>query len=311
MKKRMISLCCGLMMAISSAGISYASEATTAEAQTEAAANDWRAMMQAFMDSIVGDYEYEETQVECERDGIILRGVLAMPVMEEGELPPIVILSHGFTSNKNEMTQLAKGYAVNGIASVRFDFAGSGESDGDSTDMSVLTEVEDLNAILDYVETMDEVDTNHIFLSGNSMGGLVTAITGVQREDEINGLLLNYPAFSIPDDVRAGLIKDVTYDVNDIPETIDLGGYVIGSRYMTDVMDMDPYELACGFSKDVLLFHGDADNIVDISYSEKAAQQYSSVTFHVVEGGGHGFFGDPMLDTIDKSVAFVKEEIEK
>ncbi|MCI7814550.1 MAG: hypothetical protein SO016_06170 [Lachnospiraceae bacterium] len=51
--------------------------------------------------------------------------------------------------------------------------------------------------------------------------------------------------------------------------------------------------------------------IVDISYSERASQEYPSVTFHVVEGGGHGFFGDPMLDTINKSVAFVKEEVEK
>ena len=305
----MILACCCFMM--SSFTMVHAEEATEAqtEAQTEEAPkSDFQKMMEDFMNSITGDYEYEETEVTCERDGKVMRGILAMPKMPEGEKPPVVILSHGFTSSKGEMTSLAKGYAVNGIASVRFDFLGSGESDGDSTDMSVRTEVEDLNAILDYVKTLDEVDTDHIVLSGNSMGGLVTALTGAQREDDVDALVLNYPAFSIPDDNRSGRVQDIEFDVNDVPETITLRNYTIGARYITDTLDMDPYEEACGFSKDVLIFHGDADEIVNISYSEKAAELYPSAELVVVEGGGHGFWGDPMLDEINRSVEFVKAE---
>lgn len=272
---------------------------------------DFQKMMEDFMNSITGNYEYEEKEVTCERDGLTMKGILSLPKLPEGEKAPIVILSHGFTSSKEEMTSLAKGYAVNGIASVRFDFLGSGESEGESTDMSVLTEVDDLNAILDYVKTLDEVDTDHIILSGNSMGGLVTALTGAQREDDIDALVLNYPAFSIPDDNRFGHVQDIEFDVDDVPETITLRNYTIGARYITDTLDMDPYEEACGFSKDVLIFHGDADEIVNISYAEKAQETYPSAELVVVKDGGHGFFGDPMLDVIDQSVEFVKAETAK
>ena len=305
----MMALCCCLALGISSIGFTCAAEEAT-PAQSGEAQMDFREMMRQFMESITGDYEYEETEVEFEKDGITLRGTLSLPVLPEGEKAPIVILSHGFMSNQNELTSLAKGYAVNGIASVRFDFAGSGVSDGESTDMSVLTEVDDLNDILDYVKTLDSIDTDHIFLSGNSMGGLVSAITAAQREDEIDALILNYPAFSIPDDTRAGHIQDIEFDVNDVPDTVTINNFTIGSRYITDVLDMDPYELACGFQKDVLIFHGDADQIVDLSYSERAAQMYPSAELVVVEGGGHGFFGDAMLDEIEQSVAFVQAEME-
>ncbi len=318
-KRKSLVFCCCLLMSAALAGIAFAAEEESetqiaedmSEREEDTGNNDRKAEEEALMASITGDYDCEEFDVECERDGMILSGILALPELEDDELAPVVILSHGFGSDKSEMEKLAKGFAVNGIASVRFDFIGSGESDGDSTDMSVLTEVDDLNAILDYVETLEEVDTSRIFLCGDSMGGLVSAITGAEREDEIVALLLNFPAFSIPDNMRDGTIMGIEFDVNDIPETIDMGFYVIGSRYVTDVLDMDPYELACGFSKDVLLFHGNADTIVDISYSDKAEELYPSVEYIVMDGAGHGFSGDQTLEQIEKSVDFVEEESAK
>lgn len=75
--------------------------------------------------------------VEIENKGLILRGVLHIP--EDIKVKePIVCIFHGFTGDKIGphfiFVKLSRILARRGIASVRFDFAGSGESDGDFVD---------------------------------------------------------------------------------------------------------------------------------------------------------------------------------
>lgn len=60
-----------------------------------------------------------------------------------------------------------------------------------------MTEVADLNAVVDMIKTLDFVDTDNIFLLGRSQGGFVSALTAAQREDDIQGMVLFYPAFVI------------------------------------------------------------------------------------------------------------------
>ena len=98
-----------------------------------------------------------ERYVECVSRGLTLRGMLHVPDGREGKLP-FVILFHGFCDDRNEInfvhTELSRRLCERGIASVRFDFAGSGESDGRFEDMTVSGEVADGMAILDYVKGM-------------------------------------------------------------------------------------------------------------------------------------------------------------
>lgn len=73
-----------------------------------------------------------------------------------------------------------------------------------SLEMTVLTEKEDLSTVLDYVKNQPFVDSNHIFLMGCSQGGFVSALLAAERENEIEKLILNYPALCICDDCRKG-----------------------------------------------------------------------------------------------------------
>ena len=265
----------------------------------------------ALLATLPGNHTFTESEVECVKDdGTVLRGTFLVPDVADGETVPLVILSHGFNSTRNSCAKLALGFGQSGIASLRFDFAGSGESDGKSTEMSVLTEVDDLNAILDYAKTLEGIDTNHIFLLGNSMGGFVTALTAIDRQEDIAAVLLNYPAFSLPDGVRSGHLMAVTFDVNNIPKVIRPDGFPVGRRFVTDVMDMDPYEKLPLCNLDVMILHGDADDMVDISYSYKAVDAYPNAVLHVMEGGGHGFAGDQLVEQIKLSVAFVEEHLQ-
>ena len=57
---------------------------------------------------------------------------------------------------------------------MRFDFNGHGDSDGEFENMTVLNEIEDANAILNYVKTDPHV--RNIYLVGHSQGGVVASM---------------------------------------------------------------------------------------------------------------------------------------
>ena len=111
--------------------------------------------------------------VALKRDGLTLRGELLLP---EKDSYDIAILMHGFTGNRNGelLTALADALLEKGVASVRFDFNGHGDSDGKLEDMTVLNEIADAKVILDYAKSLEHV--RNIFLFGHSQGGVVASM---------------------------------------------------------------------------------------------------------------------------------------
>ena len=138
-----------------------------------------------------------ERYVECESRGLTLRGMLHVPDQRPGKVP-FVILFHGFCDDRNEInfvhTELSRRLCERGIASVRFDFAGSGDSDGRFEDMTVSSEVEDGLAILDYVKSLDFVDQSRIAIHGLSMGGCVASMVAGLRDADVCALSLWIPS---------------------------------------------------------------------------------------------------------------------
>lgn len=55
----------------------------------------------------------------------------------------------------------------------------------------------------------------------------------------------------------------------------------------------------------MLVLHGDADSVVDVSYSEHAAQAYPDCELHVISGAGHGFTGESFEETCGYIVAYL------
>ena len=132
-----------------------------------------------------------------ERDGQKIYGRLYLPEKTDAPLP-LVILSHGLGSNHSKMEPYAESFAENGCAAFAFDYiggAGKSMSDGSMTDMSVLTEAEDLSCILDSFRSDGRFSAEEIFLFGGSQGGFISAYAAGKYPDEIAGLVLLYPAF--------------------------------------------------------------------------------------------------------------------
>ena len=225
---------------------------------------------------------------------------------------PLVIFSHELGNNHEAGIRYAERLAENGYAAYVFDFRGGSaagkenRSDGSNYEMSVMTEASDLAAVLETAKTWDHVDADNIILLGGSQGGLVTIVTGAEHQDEISGMILMYPALSAKDD--HGVNRYQSKD--DVPSVVSLfGGWMqVGSNYITDIWDVDFYELLAGYRGKVLLLHGDMDHTVPLSYSEKAAGIIPDCEFHVIKDGGHEFFGQPFEDAIALILKYLEEQ---
>ncbi len=248
------------------------------------------------------DNQIKESTFSCQRGGLIIRGTVYRP---RGKNLPIAIVSHGLNEGQEGVKKYAYFLAERGYVAYCFDFCGGKaekcESDGETTAMTVLTEVEDLEAVMEYAKCQPCVNPDRILLMGCSQGGYVSAYVATKHNKEIEQLILFFPAFCIADMIEAGNLLGTKFNRRKAPDEMKCAGMMLGRCYLEDAYDIDIYEEIKGFDGDVLIVHGSKDKSVDISYSEKAYETYLSVEskreeprevlFRIVEKGKHGFDG--------------------
>ena len=239
-----------------------------------------------------------ESAFSCIREGLTVRGT---EYRSAGGRLPAAVVSHGFMANQNTVRQYARHLAEIGYAAYCFDFNGGSvmgsKSTGKTTDMSVLTEVMDLEAVIDHVLQLPHIDSDKgVVLMGCSQGGFVSALTAARRKEQVSRLVLFYPALCIPDDARAGKMMFAKFDPRNVPERINCGPMKLGRRYVTDVLDMDPFAEILPYPGPVLIVHGTNDNIAHPDYARRAFEVYSkrsaskaAACLEMIEGGAHGF----------------------
>lgn len=239
----------------------------------------------------LGDKSYEVTTevLTIEAGAHTIYGELYLPVGANEPLPT-VIACHGFASTyKNTSNDVGISLAMSGYGVYCFDFYGgskNSKSGGDMTEMSVFTEQEDLNAVIDYVKALPTTDVDNLFLLGQSQGGFVSAITAAARAEEIKGLVLYYPALCIAEDAEKRYPNEA-----DVPDTYTIMGNKIGRKYSEGLYGYDVYGEISKYTGPVLLIHGDKDSTVDVSYAHRAESAYENIQLVVLPGENHGFSG--------------------
>lgn len=78
----------------------------------------------------------------------------------------------------------------------------------------------------------------------------------------------------------------------EIPDTYFHLWMTVGRAYFEPLLNYDVYADIAAYTEDVLILHGDADSIVPLSYSKRAVSAYASAQLQVIEGAGHGFYGE-------------------
>jgi hypothetical protein len=244
------------------------------------------------------DYSYEEVKINN------IYGILYKP-KKDGKIP-IIIFSHELCHNHSSGISYAEYLASCGFAFYTFDFAGGSEaslSGNDMQRMSVLTEVNDLDMVLDNIIEWNFIDKKNIFLLGASQGALVTLLAAAKHKSIIKGMVLLYGGFLIPE-----MMHDFFKKLDNVPNVFSyLGWYDAGRIYVTDVWDMKPYEIMQDLSMPVLLIHGGKDKLVDIKYSIRANKSLKNSEFIVLPNAGHIFHGE----NLDLACKYIEEFLQK
>ena len=139
----------------------------------------------------------EETLTFYDRHGHRIAGVMSTP---DRPTTRLAVLCHGFLSGKNSTTNKTLTRLLNqqGLANLRFDFFGQGESDGPFEELTTSLAVHQAHAALDLVAARGY---GRIGLVGSSFGGLVAILTAAQRRD-IACLALKCPVVDFAEELR-------------------------------------------------------------------------------------------------------------
>ncbi len=116
------------------------------------------------------------------KDNINLAGTLSLP-NKNGKFPAVILISGNGEHNRNEefgnhkpFLDISNYLTKKGIAVLRYDKRGVGESTGNYNSANSFDFSEDVNAAIDYLLTRKEIQKNNIGLIGHSEGGLIAPI---------------------------------------------------------------------------------------------------------------------------------------
>jgi len=224
-------------------------------------------------------------------------GTLAMPALARGQTVPAVLLLHGDFSSRDEngdmFGRLAAALSDRGIASLRIDFAGSGDSEEPDLALDYPGMVLDATASLAYLQQQQSVDATKVAVLGLSRGGSIAAtvagtVPGVAALVSWSGAIAN----AYEEDPGAHELARQDGEV-----VIDLGDrdFHLSLAWFDTILDSHPLDDVAGFSNPVLAVVGSDDGVVSPEISDIFLATVASAdkTLHTISGGDHGFTAEP------------------
>lgn len=140
----------------------------------------------------------ERESIILENNGQKIFGILHIPKIQQ-TLTPAVLICHGLAGHKTGRyrlyVELAQELSKAGIAAFRFDFRGSGDSEGDFSEITVNSQISDAIKALEFLGNYRNIDSSSIGIFGRSFGGAI-AIMAANRHGGVKSIALWAPFFT-------------------------------------------------------------------------------------------------------------------
>lgn len=165
-------------------------------------------------------YTAEAVPVPTEK-GHILAGTLTLPAKKArgGRFPAMVLITGSGKNNRNNgnapsipFRQIADALARRGIAALRLDDRGVGESTGNADSADTFDTAEDIRSALDYLRRRSDIDPKRLGLVGWSEGGIVAPMIAA-TDSTLRGIVL----MCAPADGRETAEYQIRYAVEHSP----------------------------------------------------------------------------------------------
>lgn len=216
------------------------------------------------------------------RDSIVLKnngqkifGILHTPI--DINNCPAVLICHGLAGDKigryRVYVALSEMLAQNGIASLRIDFRGSGDSEGDFSDMTLDTEVSDALKGLEFLQQASGIDPNRIGIFGRSIGGTVALMTA-RRNNDVKSIV-SWAPLSDGDQWLEQWKQVHSSDLSDELRhaAMRVNGQIPGRDFFTQLFNLRMQEELESLEKIPFLhIHGEKDVVVVIEHASRYAQ---------------------------------------
>lgn len=214
----------------------------------------------------------ERESVVLENEGQKIFGIFHRPC-NPGSYPT-VLMCHGLAGHKTGKfriyVKLAEQLSLHGIASLRFDFRGSGDSEGHFSDTTLSSEVSDALVALKYLRSRSDVNPSKIGIFGRSVGGAVALMTA-RKSAPIKTIAIWAPLYDGEQWQEhwkllhgAEISEELRY------EKMKVNGQVPGVKFFDELFAMNMAENLDHLKNIPMLhIHGELDNIITLAHADR------------------------------------------
>ncbi|MBR2578332.1 MAG: prolyl oligopeptidase family serine peptidase, partial [Erysipelotrichaceae bacterium] len=141
-------------------------------------------------------------------------------------------------------------------------------------------------SVMRFVRSLDFV--TEMYVAGHSQGGLTALLAAGMYPDVFSAALLLSPASMVPGLAREGSLFKVSFDPCAIPDELYVSDTEkVTGDYVRAAQLIDIEDAVKRYKKPVLIVHGDEDEAIPYTYSEKLADMYSNAKLVIINGDDH------------------------
>ena len=211
---------------------------------------------------------------------------------------PVVIVAHGLTGQRlgvsYHLVEFARRLRDAGIACIRFDQSGCGESTGEFQDLTIPRMAGDLASVRDWAGRQSWCDPDRVGLVGLSLGGLVTASEDAARP--CRALALWAPVFDMPrvfqQTARTGLRALLEHQ-----GWVPYRGLRVGKALIDQLDALDAGACLAASESPLLVCHSRVDDVVSYeegrAYAERCEEIGRRCDFEAFDNANHDFLEYP------------------